>query len=151
MDLARGGFIDRHENVIAVGNSGTGKTHLALGIGLAACQRGYSVCWKTAATLVNELIEARDSKQLQRAQKALVKVQLLIVDDSALSRSQKPEPNYYLIFSRNATNEEPLSSPAIYPSTNGPPSSAANDSPAHCWIGSPITPTSSPATAIPTA
>jgi len=40
MDLARGGFIDRHENVIAVGNSGTGKTHLALGIGLAACQRG---------------------------------------------------------------------------------------------------------------
>jgi DNA replication protein DnaC len=81
MDLARGGFIDRHENVIAVGNSGTGKTHVALGIGLAACQRGYSVCWKTAAALVNELIEARDNKQLQRAQKALVKVQLLIVDE----------------------------------------------------------------------
>jgi DNA replication protein DnaC len=81
MDLARGGFIDRHENVIAVGNSGTGKTHLALGIGLAACQRGYSVLWKPAAQLVNELIEARDEKHLLRYQKALTKVQLLIVDE----------------------------------------------------------------------
>ena len=77
MDLARGGFIDRRENVIAVGNSGTGKTHLALGLGLVACQRGYSVLWKPAATLVNELIEARDEKHLLRYQKALAKVQLL--------------------------------------------------------------------------
>lgn len=81
MDLARGGFIDRRENVIAVGNSGTGKTHLALGLGLAACHNGYSVLWKSAATLVNELIEARDEKHLLRAQKALVRVQLLIVDE----------------------------------------------------------------------
>jgi len=81
MDLARGGYIDRRENVIAVGNSGTGKTHLAIGLGLAACQRGSSVLWKSAATLVNELIEARDEKQLQRYQKSLAKVYLLIVDE----------------------------------------------------------------------
>jgi len=81
MDLARGGFVDRRENVIAVGNSGTGKTHIALGLGLAACQRGYSVLWKPAATLVNELIEARDEKHLLRYQKSLAKVQLLIVDE----------------------------------------------------------------------
>ena len=81
MELARGGFIDRHENVIAVGNSGTGKTHLALGIGLAACQRGYRVLWKPAAQLVNELSEARDDKQLLRYQKALANVQLLIIDE----------------------------------------------------------------------
>jgi len=81
MDLARGGFIDRHENVIAVGNSGTGKTHLALGLGLAACQRGYSVLWTTAAALVNTLIECRDQQRLQRYQKNLLKVQLLIVDE----------------------------------------------------------------------
>ncbi len=43
MDLTRGGYIDRHENIITVGNSGTGKSHLALGLGLAACQRGYAV------------------------------------------------------------------------------------------------------------
>jgi len=81
IDLARGGFIDRRENLIAVGNSGTGKTHLALGLGLSACQRGYSVLWKSAATLVNELIEARDEKQLLRTQKSLAKIQLLIIDE----------------------------------------------------------------------
>jgi DNA replication protein DnaC len=81
MDLARGGFIDRHENVIAVGNSGTGKTHIALGLGLAACQRGYAVLWKTAAALVNELVEARDEKRLLRFQKQLTKVQFLIIDE----------------------------------------------------------------------
>ena len=81
MDLARGGYIDRHENVIAVGNSGTGKTHLALGLGLAACQRGYTVLCTTAASLVNTLMEARDEKHLLRYQRALTRVQLLIVDE----------------------------------------------------------------------
>jgi DNA replication protein DnaC len=81
VDLTRGGFIDRHENVIAVGNSGTGKSHIALGIGLAICQRGYSVLWTSAATLVNTLIEARDEKNLLRYQKGLTRVQLLIVDE----------------------------------------------------------------------
>jgi DNA replication protein DnaC len=48
--------------VIAVGNSGTGKTHIALGLGLVACQKGLSVGFVTAAALVHELIEARDEK-----------------------------------------------------------------------------------------
>ena len=56
--------VDRRENVIAIGNSGTGKTHLALGLGLAACQRGLSVGFTTAASLVHELIEARDERRL---------------------------------------------------------------------------------------
>ena len=81
MDLACGGYIDRRENIIAVGNSGTGKSHLALGLGLAACQRGYAVLWTTAAALVNTLVEARDEKRLLRYQKALTKVNLLIVDE----------------------------------------------------------------------
>lgn len=81
LDLARGGYIDRRENIIVVGNSGTGKSHLALGLGLAACQRGYAVLWTTAAALVNALIEARDEKQLLRYQKSLAKVNLLIVDE----------------------------------------------------------------------
>jgi DNA replication protein DnaC len=81
LDLARGGYIDRHENIIAVGNSGTGKSHLALGLGLAACQRGYAVLWTTAAALVNTLIESRDEKHLMRHQQRLAKVQLLIVDE----------------------------------------------------------------------
>ena len=47
-------YIERRENVIAVGNSGTGKTHVALGLGLAACHRGMSVGFTTAAALVHE-------------------------------------------------------------------------------------------------
>jgi len=60
MQLARCDWIDRRENVIALGPSGTGKTHVALGLGLAACQKGMAVSFTTAATLGNEMMEARD-------------------------------------------------------------------------------------------
>ncbi len=81
VELARCEYIDRQENVLALGNSGTGKTHVALALGLAACQRGYRVRFTTAAALVNELLEARDEKQLLRFQKLLAKQDLLIVDE----------------------------------------------------------------------
>lgn len=81
LDLARGDYLARRENLIAVGNSGTGKTHLALALGLAACQQGQSVLWTTAAGLVNDLIEARDEKRLLRLQRQLLKPVLLIVDE----------------------------------------------------------------------
>ncbi len=81
LELARGGYIERRENVIALGNSGTGKTHIALGLGLAACQRGMSVGFATAAALVHELLEARDEKRLLRLQKQLAGYQLLIIDE----------------------------------------------------------------------
>jgi DNA replication protein DnaC len=81
LELARGEYIERRENVIALGNSGTGKTHVALGLGLAACQRGYSVGFTTAAALVHELLEARDEKRLLRLQKQLIGYKLLIIDE----------------------------------------------------------------------
>jgi DNA replication protein DnaC len=81
LDLARGDYIIRRENVIALGNSGTGKTHIALGLGLAACQRGMSVGFTTAAALVHELLEARDERRLLRLQKQLVAYKLLIIDE----------------------------------------------------------------------
>ena len=64
MELARCEYIQRRENVIAGGNSGTGKTHVVLGLGLAACQRGMSVGFTTAAGLVHEMVEARDERRL---------------------------------------------------------------------------------------
>ena len=79
LELARCEYIDRRENVIALGNSGTGKTHIALG--LAACQKGLTVGFITAAALVHELIEARDEKRLLRLQKQLAKYKLLIIDE----------------------------------------------------------------------
>jgi len=69
MDLARCDYVDRRENIIALGPSGTGKTHIALGLGLAACQRGLKVRFTTAAALVHDLIEAQDERRLQRLQK----------------------------------------------------------------------------------
>jgi DNA replication protein DnaC len=81
MELARGEFIDRRENIIALGPSGTGKTHIALGLGLAACQKGRKVRFTTAAALVHELIEAVDERRLQRLQKQLVSQDLLIIDE----------------------------------------------------------------------
>src|SRR4028119_1798607 len=81
LELARCDYITRKENVLALGNSGTGKTHIALGLGLAACQKGHSVRFVTAASLVHELIEAKDEKRLLRYQKQLARYELLIVDE----------------------------------------------------------------------
>ena len=81
MELARCEYIQRRENVIAVGNSGTGKTHVALGLGLAACQRGMSVGFTTAAALVHEMMEARDEKRLLNLQRQLSRLSLLIIDE----------------------------------------------------------------------
>ena len=81
MELARSEYIQRRENVIAVGNSGTGKTHVALGLGLAACQRGLSVGFTTAAGLVHELMEARDERRLLNLQRQLARLNLLIIDE----------------------------------------------------------------------
>jgi len=81
LELARCEYVERRENVIALGNSGTGKTHVALGLGLAACQKGLSVGFITAAALVHELMEARDDKQLLRFQKRLAGLKLLVIDE----------------------------------------------------------------------
>ena len=81
LELARCEYVERRENVIALGNSGTGKTHIALGLGLAACQKGLSVGFTTAAALVHELMEARDEKRLLRFQNQLAKYKLLIIDE----------------------------------------------------------------------
>ncbi len=81
LELARCEWIERRENVIALGPSGTGKTHIALGLGLAACQKGMSASFTTAAALVNELMEARDERRLLRVQKQMAAVKLLIVDE----------------------------------------------------------------------
>ena len=81
LELARSEYVTRRENIVAVGNSGTGKSHIALGLGLAACQKGLSVGFVTAAALVHELLEARDEKRLLRLQRQLAGYKLLIIDE----------------------------------------------------------------------
>jgi DNA replication protein DnaC len=81
LELARCEWVERRENVIALGPSGTGKTHIALGLGLSACQKGLSVGFVTAAALVHDLMEARDERRLLRLQKQMVSHKLLIIDE----------------------------------------------------------------------
>jgi DNA replication protein DnaC len=81
LDLARCEFIERKENILALGNSGTGKTHIALALGLAPCQKGFRVQFTTAASLAHELIEAKDERRLMRFQKMLSSFALLIIDE----------------------------------------------------------------------
>ena len=81
LELVRSDWVTQREKVIALGPSGVGKTHIALALGLAACQKGYSVTFTTAAALGHELMEARDEKRLRTLQKQLANVKLLIVDE----------------------------------------------------------------------
>lgn len=79
--LASGEFIDRRENIIMIGNPGTGKTHLSIGLGRRLCQHGYRVRFYTAANLVTELSEAQQERKLSRLERSLEKFDLLIVDE----------------------------------------------------------------------
>jgi DNA replication protein DnaC len=81
MELMEGSYITKSENILALGNAGTGKTHLAISLGLASCQNGLAVLFKTASHLVHELIEARDARQLLALQKRLKAYKLLIIDE----------------------------------------------------------------------
>jgi DNA replication protein DnaC len=79
--LADCGWIEEKSCLVALGNPGTGKTHLGIAWGLAACRKGYRVRFFTAAGLANALEEARQEHRLERALKQLDKFDVLIVDE----------------------------------------------------------------------
>jgi DNA replication protein DnaC len=81
LELTRGEWIDQHLNAIFVGAPGTGKTHLAISLGLAACRQGRRVRFFTAAALVNHLEQAQKQYQLERFLKQLERTELLICDE----------------------------------------------------------------------
>jgi len=80
-ELMTGEYIDRHENVLLVGNSGTGKTHLSYALAFAACSQGRRVRFFMVSQLVTHLAEAREERQLQRLQGQLERHDLLVLDE----------------------------------------------------------------------
>jgi DNA replication protein DnaC len=79
--LASATYLDRGEPVVLLGDSGTGKSHLLIGMGMAACEQGRSVRYATCAALVNELVEAADERRLSRIVARYGRLDLLLVDE----------------------------------------------------------------------
>jgi DNA replication protein DnaC len=80
-DLAAGGYIARAEPVLLIGEAGTGKTHLASGLCVAACEQCRRVRFTTATALVNELVEARAANALSRALGRWERIELIGIDE----------------------------------------------------------------------
>jgi DNA replication protein DnaC len=80
-ELLRGEYIGKRENLLLVGNPGTGKTHLATALGFAACSQGKRVRFTTTTSLVTQLLEQRETRTLQRLHKQLERLDVLILDE----------------------------------------------------------------------
>jgi len=74
-------FVQNRQNIVMIGNPGTGKTHMSIALGIKACLQGLNVKFYTAANLSNQLIEAQDYKQLLKLEKQIAKADLLIIDE----------------------------------------------------------------------
>ena len=142
MEMTRWEYIQHRKNVITIGNSGACQTHVAQGLGLAACQQGMSVGFATAAALVHEPMEARDERRLLILQRQLSRLNLLITDELGfVPLSRTGAELLFEVFSQRYERG------SIMVTTNLPldewtRSSASIASPALCWTGSPTTSTS---------
>lgn len=81
LKLMQGEYIRNKENIILVGNSGVGKTHIAIALGYEACRQGLRVKFYTAAGLINELLAAQQEYRLNRLEKQWLVPHLVILDE----------------------------------------------------------------------
>ena len=81
LSLIKGDYLDNRENILMVGPSGTGKTHLALALGIGACGQGKKVRFWRVTELITMLLEAKEERQLLRLRAQLAKLDLLILDE----------------------------------------------------------------------
>jgi DNA replication protein DnaC len=81
LELMRGEYIDKQENILLMGNPGTGKTHLATALGHAACSEGRRARFFSVTGLATQLLEAREDRQLERFLRRLQRQHLLILDE----------------------------------------------------------------------
>lgn len=81
LELAQGHYLAAKENILLVGDIGTGKTHVATAFGVAACQQGHRVRFFSAAGLTNALLEAQAAHRLAQVERGLLRLTLLILDE----------------------------------------------------------------------
>lgn len=81
LSLSQADFVKDHENVLLVGNSGTGKTHVAIALGICACKKGYNTAFFTANGLATALVEAHKNYELKKLEKKWRKLDLVIIDE----------------------------------------------------------------------
>ena len=81
LDLARGEYLDKAQSIILVGNPGLGKTHIAIGLALAACRQYQRVRFYNVAGLVNDLIKAQQAQELDKFLKAALRHRLIVLDE----------------------------------------------------------------------
>lgn len=81
LELMKGEYLERRENLLLVGPSGTGKSHLAISLGVAACSQGRKVRFFRVTELITLLLEAKEERQLLRLRSQLSKLDLLILDE----------------------------------------------------------------------
>lgn len=81
LELAKGDWIDKRENLLLIGASGTGKTHLATALALSACLQGRKVKFYRVTELIALMLEAREEKHLLRFKAQLVRQDLVVLDE----------------------------------------------------------------------
>lgn len=90
-------FIEEDQNVILAGNPGTGKTHIAIAIGIKACLEGYKVLFATVPLFITQLKELKSSKSLRGFQNKLAKYDLVILDEFGYISSDKEGEEFLVV------------------------------------------------------
>jgi DNA replication protein DnaC len=149
--LAGCGWITKGQSLCLIGDSGTGKSHLLIGLGTAAAEAGHKVRYVLAAKLVNELVEAADDRQLSRTIARYGRVDLLCIDELGSMELDRRGAELLFQVSPNAKNKTPSRSPATTASPAGPKPSPTPVSAQRLSTASPSAGTSSkPAPTLPT-
>ena len=117
-------FVAERSNVVFLGAPGTGKTHLAIGLSIRACQAGHRVAFATAAQWVDRLAEANGQGRLQAELVRLGRIPLLVIDEVGYIPFEAKPPTSSSSWSPPATSGPASSSPRTNPSAAGARSSA---------------------------